>query len=228
MKRSRINALIDGAIEFLEDCRFSLPPFAFWSAEDWSDQGDNVRLIIERGLGWDVTDFGLDRFDEVGLLLFTLRNGTSKDLSLGSGMLYAEKILLVQAEQITPMHYHVSKTEDIINRSGGHLAIQLFNATESGQKGDGDVSFLTDGVVRTGPAGTIHRLLPGCSITLPTKMYHSFWAEKGRVLAGEISTVNDDTRDNCFLERVGRFPRIEEDERARYLLVSDYASLRSE
>jgi len=42
------------------------------------------------------------------------------------------------------------------------------------------------------------------------------------VFAGEVSTVNDDERDNRFFESIGRFPRIEEDEPATHLLVSDY------
>ena len=55
-------------------------------------------------------------------------------------------------------------------------------------------------------------------------MYHRFYGEegKGKVLVGEVSTVNDDSTDNCFYEKVGRFPVIEEDEQPLYLLVSDY------
>jgi len=228
MKRSRINALIDDAIEFLRAYRVALPPFAYWGDTDWASQSDRAHLIFERKLGWDVTDFGLDRFDEIGLLLFTLRNGALSDLVRGSGMLYAEKILLIRPRQITPMHHHASKTEDIINRGGGQLAIRLFHTTASGELSDADVSFVTDGIERDGPAGTVHRLLPGSSITLPARMYHSFWAENGTVLAGEVSTVNDDALDNRFLEPVGRFPEIEEDEPARYWLVSDYASLQGQ
>ena len=42
------------------------------------------------------------------------------------------------------------------------------------------------------------------------------------MLVGEVSTVNDDNSDNCFLEPLGRFPAIEEDEPPLYLLVGDY------
>ena len=34
--------------------------------------------------------------------------------------------------------------------------------------------------------------------------------------------VNDDTRDNRFLEPLGRFPAIEEDEEPLYLLCNEY------
>ena len=65
-------------------------------------------------------------------------------------------------------------------------------------------------------------LNPGESITLTPNLYHSFWAEDGRVLIGEVSLVNDDSNDNCFLNPVGRFPSIIEDESPIHLLVGDY------
>ena len=82
----------------------------------------------------------------------------------------------------------------------------------------------TDGHVRTVPAGTKIRLMPGESITLPPYQYHAFWAEKGngKVLIGEVSMVNDDNTDNRFYEDMGRFPKIEEDEPPLYLLCNEY------
>jgi D-lyxose ketol-isomerase len=55
-------------------------------------------------------------------------------------------------------------------------------------------------------------------------MFHRFYGEpgKGKVLVGEVSAVNDDATDNCFLEEIGRFPVIEEDEQPIHLLVGDY------
>ena len=55
-------------------------------------------------------------------------------------------------------------------------------------------------------------------------IYHRFYGEsgKGKVFVGEVSAVNDDTSDNRFLEPVGRFPKIEEDEAPIHLLASDY------
>lgn len=66
-------------------------------------------------------------------------------------------------------------------------------------------------------------LAPGESITLEPYCYHQFWATEGKVLAGEVSTVNDDSADNRFLPPIGRFPTMEEDEEPLYLLVNDYA-----
>jgi D-lyxose ketol-isomerase len=77
-------------------------------------------------------------------------------------------------------------------------------------------------VKRTVKAGATVSLSPGESITLEPFHYHSFWAEEKRVMAGEVSMVNDDHTDNRFLDKVGRFPAIEEDEKPLYLLVTDY------
>jgi len=80
-----------------------------------------------------------------------------------------------------------------------------------------------DGVRRTVPAGGKVVLTPGESITLEDHCYHEFWAEGGRVLVGEVSLVNDDTKDNRFYRPVGRFPQIEEDAAPLYLLMQDYS-----
>ena len=45
------------------------------------------------------------------------------------GRTYAEKILIVEEDQITPTHFHYQKMEDIINRGGGELMIQVWNST---------------------------------------------------------------------------------------------------
>ena len=47
-------------------------------------------------------------------------------------------------------------------------------------------------------------------------------AVDNKVLIGEVAKVNDDANDNCFLDPVGRFPEIEEDEPPLQLLVGDY------
>ena len=51
-----------------------------------------------------------------------------------------------------------------------------------------------------------------------------FWAEegKGMVLAGEVSAVNDDSKDNRFYQAIGRFPEIDEDEAPMHLLAWEY------
>jgi D-lyxose ketol-isomerase len=222
MKRSQINQIMRSADEFIRQRGFLLPPFAYWTPDTWRSKGSACVEIVENQLGWDITDFGGGDFDQMGLFLFTIRNGHPDNWKKLQGKLYAEKILVVQENQITPMHFHWSKAEDIINRGGGTLVVQVYNATPDDGLDTTPVSVSTDGVVRTLEAGGLVRLTPGESITLTTRMYHKFWGEGGRVLVGEVSLVNDDHTDNRFYEPVGRFPQIEEDEPPLYLLTNDY------
>jgi hypothetical protein len=222
MKRSEINQIIREADAFIQEHRFCLPPFAYWTPEEWAARGPEVQQIVEAGLGWDITDFGQGDYANFGLFLFTIRNGRVADLQNGRGRLYAEKLLICDPNQVTPLHFHWLKTEDIINRGGGNLVVQLYNATEDEQLADSEVTVLVDAVVRTAPAGGEIVLRPGESITLKPYQYHALWAEDARVLVGEVSTVNDDNTDNRFYQPIGRFPEIEEDEAPLYLLVNDY------
>jgi D-lyxose ketol-isomerase len=222
MKRSEINNVIHLADGFIRSQGFHLPPFAYWTPEDWSVKGDEVSEIVENNLGWDITDFGKEDFHHFGLVLFTIRNGNPRNWQTQTGKLYAEKIMIVEDGQITPMHFHWSKMEDIINRGGGDLLIQLFNATsDEDTDPTKDVSVAIDGVRRNFKAGEIVHLGPGESITLEQRCYHKFWGE-GRVLVGEVSLVNDDHNDNRFYETLGRFPTIQEDVPPLHLLCNDY------
>jgi D-lyxose ketol-isomerase len=220
MKRSEINAIMRDADAFIKKQGFYLPPFAYWTPEDWRTKGREVREIIENQLGWDITDFGQGDYWNFGLFLFTVRNGAPQNLETGMGKLYAEKIMIVGANQFVPMHFHWNKVEDIINRGGGKLVIQLYNSTEDEELADTNVTVSTDGIERTVRAGDTVVLNPGESITLPSGLYHKFWGAESRVLVGEVSLVNDDNADNRFYEPVGRFPEIEEDEPPLYLLFT--------
>lgn len=222
MKRSDINTILERAIAFLDQRQFHLPPFAFWTPEEWTRKGPECREIIDAGLGWDITDFGCEDFEHQGLFLFTIRNGTPVDRAEGRGKVYAEKVLIAEPDQVTPTHFHFLKMEDIINRGGGDLMVQLWNATDEDQLAETPVHVTTDGVIREIEPGGILTLTPGESVTLPPKLYHKFWGRGSTVLVGEVSCVNDDQTDNRFFDPVGRFPSIEEDEPPLHLLVSDY------
>ena len=223
MKRSQINAIMQSAAAFIRGCGFYLPPFAYWSPQDWEKKYHAAGEIIANRLGWDITDFGSGNFKACGLFLFTLRNGSPENWSRKEGKLYAEKIMVVAPEQVTPMHFHWTKMEDIINRGGGNLVIQLYQSTVDEQiDTEKELEITTDGVRRTIPPGGLITLTPGESITLPPYCYHKFWGVGGRVLVGEVSLVNDDESDNRFADARGRFPAIEEDEPPRHYLVSDY------
>ncbi len=222
MKRSEINQILSDAKAFMASKQFFLPPWAYWGVDDWEKNKEVATEVVENMLGWDITDFGSGDFLKRGLFLFTLRNGKYNV----DKKPYAEKIMIVEEEQETPMHYHWAKMEDIINRGGGNLVIELYNSTPDNKFADTPVVLKTDGVLRTvNPGGKIV-LAPGESICLEQGMYHRFYGEagKGKVLVGEVSTVNDDAADNCFYDKVGRFPVVEEDVEPMHLLVSDYAS----
>lgn len=221
MKRSEINTLISEACDFFEKHCFHLPPFAYFSPEDWKSKNHEYDEIRRNGLGWDVTDFGSGDFARTGLFLFTLRNGDVKE---ENGKVYAEKIMIVKENQVTPYHFHWFKQEDIINRGGGNLMVRVYKATENDELSEEDVPVQMDGRHYTVPAGTVLRLRPGESITMTRRLYHSFWGEEGcgTVLVGEVSQCNDDVNDNRFYTPCGRFAEIEEDEPAKYLLCNEY------
>ncbi|MDP6780003.1 MAG: D-lyxose/D-mannose family sugar isomerase [Candidatus Latescibacteria bacterium] len=223
MKRSEVNALIEDAKSLLHEHRITLPPFAYWSPEEWRSRGPECDEIRQCNLGWDITDFGASRFEELGLVVFTVRNG-HREIDAYQDKTYCEKILVVRENQVTPMHYHVFKMEDIISRSGGNLVCEVYNRTEDDGLADTDVEVTLDGVRRRVPAGTKLVLKPGESITLTPYLYHQFWAEEGSgtAIVGEVSKTNDDATDNVFMEALGRFPEIEEDELPVHLLCTEY------
>ena len=65
------------------------------------------------------------------------------------------------------MHFHWSKMEDIINRGGGKLLIQLYNSTPDEELDDqSEVVVSIDSAQHTLPAGSIVKLGPGESIIL--------------------------------------------------------------
>ncbi len=218
MKRSEINQAIRSGERFFVSRGFSLPAWAAWVPERWPGMRADADELDRVHLGWDITDFGSGDYPRRGLLLFTMRNG----LVGSKGKTYAEKAMIVGVDQETPTHFHDAKMEDIINRGGGELVLQLWNSDADAGLAKSTVEVRVDGIRRNLPAGGSVRLSPGESICLEPRLYHRFWGERERVLVGEVSMVNDDVGDNHFLENVGRFPAIEEDEAPWRLLVSDY------
>ncbi len=223
MKRSTVNRILAEADEFIRSFGYRLPPFAYWSPAEMKARRDDIAGIVDARLGWDITDYGKGDFERLGLFLFTLRNGNVADLQRGRGMLYAEKIMISRRDQLSPMHRHALKAEDIVNRGGGTLALELFASAPDGSidRASG-VTVPTDGILRTLPAGGVLTLAPGESVTLLPGVWHAFWAQQKDVLIGEVSTVNDDMTDNVFAEPLERFSGIEEDVEPLHLLVSDY------
>ena len=221
MKRSEINQLILSSIDFFNEMNFKLPQWVYWTPEAWKGKYDTCSEIVDNMLGWDLTDFGSGDFHRCGLILFTIRNGNFRK----DNKPYAEKAMIVEELQETPMHFHWSKMEDIINRGGGNLVIELYKSSPDEKLSDQAFTVKTDGVLRNLQPGDQVVLTPGESICLEQGIYHRFYGEpgKGKVFVGEVSAVNDDTSDNCFLEPVGRFPEVVEDEKPVHLLASEYS-----
>ncbi len=162
---------------------------------------------------WDVTGFGLGDFKKYGLTLVNLTELPQ----------YCEKVMFARAGQITPIHKHKLKQEDIICRVGV-LAIQLFAQDAEGNfsENEGTVDVLHNGEPVSYQSGTIIYLKAGERITVRPGCYHQFWSIGEYVIIGEVSTYNDDATDNVFVDRnIKRFEVIDEDEPALSKLISD-------
>ena len=225
MKRSEINGAIQWARAALAEHDIHLPQSALWSPEEWKRHEGDTDTIRRVMMGWDITDFGTGDFADTGAVLYTVRNGLADDPAVG--VPYCEKYIIMKESQHLPKHYHVFKTEDIINRAGGVLAVYLWNASPSGEQLDTDVVVYMDGVRRVVKPGEEILVYPGNSISLTPYMAHVFGpkAGTGYVIAGEVSKVNDDRTDNYFLDPTSRFADIEEDEPMLHPLCNEYDKL---
>ena len=223
MKRSQINRAIRRMEELAAKNGVVLPPFCHWTPADWTAKGHEYDEIRDNMLGWDVTDYGLGEFETTGFTLITLRNGNVSQAERYPKP-YAEKLLMLEEGQYSPMHFHWHKMEDIINRGGGSILIRVYNSTAEETFADSDVRVCKDGHSYYVPAGTQVRLDPGESITIFPYLYHDFQVVPGAgpVLLGEVSMCNDDQNDNRFYKPIGRFPKIEEDEAIYRLLCTEY------
>lgn len=223
MKRSEINSALRWATTLLKESKIYLPRFAYWDMEQWVQNSAQISAIRSVMQGWDVTDFGYDCFREIGAVLFTVRNGMPGNKEVGTP--YAEKYLILHEGQHLPMHCHHIKTEDIINRGGGIMTMQFFNSLPDGSVDrDRDVEFLSDGLKMRCHAGASLEITSGNSVTIPPRLYHIIGVKphNGDLVAGEVSSINDDNSDNYWVEAVSRFSQVEEDEPPLYPLCKEY------
>jgi D-lyxose ketol-isomerase len=222
LKRSQINASIRLAMEAFTQAGINLPPFAYWTVNEWQSKGAEVDEIRHCLLGWDVTDFGSGEFFRIGRTLFTLRNGSVRHSQYRKS--YAEKLILDPEGQRAPAHFHRSKMEDIINRSGGNIMVQLTKANKEDSWSDEGFAIQVDGETLHVNAGHTVRLRPGQSMCIPPRTIHQFWGEEGTGLtvSSEVSTLCDDWADNCFLNPSERFPKVDEDEPRQFYLCHEY------
>lgn len=224
MKRSDINGLQREAQALFAEHRFALPDFATWREADWRRDPQATEYCLRHQMGWDITDFGSSDFLRRGLVIFCVRNGLQ---GIEGEKPYAEKLLVVQEEQETPCHSHRIKMEDIIVRGGGTLVLEFHNDA-GGRLADTPVSVMVDGTRRSLAPGEPLKLTPGQSVTVTRNLWHRFYGEKGKgpVFVGEVSQVNDDFADNYFIDELGRFAGIEEDEPKLFPLWNELGSIR--
>ena len=211
MNRSEINQAIIDAKSMMEEYSWVLPQWGYWSTAEYLEQPITSKYLKEHQMGWDVTDFGKGVFNEQGITLFCIRNGIQGNVN---DKPYAEKLLFMQEGQEIPFHSHKIKLEDIINRGGGDLAIEFLEVDEKDQELLNKINVLVDGEKISLDPHEPLILKRGQSVTVDRNIFHRFYAVKGSgmVMAGEVSQVNDDNNDNYFLEPIGRFSEINEDE----------------
>lgn len=229
LNRARVESSIAIAKEVFRTFKIALPAIAHWSVDDWHRAGPEYDEIRECMLGWDVTDFGSGDFTRIGRVLFTLRNGNIHDPRYPKN--YAEKLILDPEGQRAPGHFHRSKREDIINRAGGNILVQLTRVGEDDAPAAGRLSVQVDGCRRVIASGETIRLHPGESLCIPPRTIHQFWGEEGTgyridgigyTVTSEVSSVCDDHTDNYFLASMTRFPRIVEDVPRKHYLCNEY------
>ena len=222
MKRSEINGAIAWAKDLLHRNNIHLPAMAYWNMDEWKANAGKLDTVRKVMLGWDITDFGTNDFSSVGAVLYTVRNGLMDDP--GVGVPFCEKYIVMKEGQRLPKHYHVFKTEDIINRAGGTLRLYLWKVDPAtGKMTDEDVDVYMDGVLHTFKAGEEVLVEPGNSISLTPYIAHIFGPKPGSdLVVGEVSSINDDNTDNYFLEECLRYTTIEDDEPMTCPLCNEY------
>lgn len=140
----------------------------------------------------DVTDFGLGAWRQFELVLVDLAEEPA----------YCDKLMYAQGGMRTPAHCHRSKKEDIICREQHRESIIVPVNREPAAILSGAVSELD--------ARSRITLLP------------EFYPLSQQCILREVSTANDDTHDNYFVNpNIGRYPGIAEDEVAIVRLVSE-------
>lgn len=162
---------------------------------------------------WDISDFGLGEFDRTGLVLINLAEEPE----------YCEKLMYCRQGQVTPLHTHARKKEDIICRQG-KLAIELWAGHPQKTSPGATFRLKRSGREITVRSGDVLILEAGERVTLVPGVYHAFWGASAECVIGEVSTANDDQNDNFFVNPdIGRYPGIEEDEAPLVRLVSEPA-----
>ncbi len=221
MNRSLINTILADAEDFFRIQSIVLPPFAFWSPDAFKLQVNDLSCeqIVKRALGWTVTDFGLGKFTEDGLVSFTTRLSKSHHTEEW----FTEKHLILRAGQSMPLHCHRGMTKDIVNRCNATLLVQMYRVSGAGDLDKAQrLEIYVDGQQRELAPGEVVALTQGESLTISEGVYYELEASGKDVIASEIGICSDSDRDILFYIPVAIQPDIVEDEPPRRLLIQDY------
>ena len=66
MKRSEINKALRELEAMCKKYHCYLPPFCSFTPDEWQSKGHEYDEVRECMLGWDITDYGQGKFNELG------------------------------------------------------------------------------------------------------------------------------------------------------------------
>ena len=143
MKRSAVNPGHRWAKDYLHKNNIHLPEYAYWPLETWKANVDKLDTVRKVMLGWDITDYGLNDFEHIGSVRSPC--ATAASTTKTSACPSAEKYIIMRDGQRLTNHYHVAKTEDIINPApAACLRLYLWNVDPAtGKMTDTDVNAST-------------------------------------------------------------------------------------
>ncbi|MCH9029964.1 MAG: D-lyxose/D-mannose family sugar isomerase, partial [Bacteroidetes bacterium] len=140
------NEVKEKEISYVEEGEASVG-IAFISDYKLKEEGNGTRLTFKIFSGKLTGNYSYFKklFSKImsKVVLFKLRKTSIKSQQLFKT--YCEKILIIGEQQITPMHFHWYKQEDIINRCGGNLQIKLYNKKKDHTFDDTEIEVTLDG-----------------------------------------------------------------------------------
>ena len=212
MLRSEINALIRDAEGYFKAERFRLPPFAFWTPDDWAKPDGDISEIVDCGLGWDITDFGLGEYHTLRPPPLHDEKRPTREPEGGH-----REDLLREGDHPRPRPA-LPGPPPLDQGRGHHRAGGRHDGRRGAQRDAEDGSFKADTQVSLSLDGVRRKVrvlappsssTPGESVTLEPGCYHlgdRRLRPSGWDIHGEVSVVNGDVNHNRCGQPVGRFP----------------------
>lgn len=120
------------------------------------------------------------------------------------------------------MNRNVVEEEDIINRGGGKMVMELLNQRNDGRvEEEKEVNVEKDGRIVKKKEGENMKIKKGERVKIMKGNWKDLWGEGGDVMIGEVQNVNEDMKENILREKIGRLQDIEEKEKKLNMIVYD-------